>query len=191
MQFCPTNKFTLCNVRLALVKRCRSWRRIVATIRPYLWPKWPQQSNWLKLRPVGNLIFLKVSYLAILFVPLIEDNSLLLSIAGTSKVDIVLIYLSSISLAVANLLYDLKCPVVIKRFESPNDLYLKMLEIKDLSEKHYPDDSFNASLEHCKRKFSSDKRADPDIGRISRLLFYLALLTYLLVFLKRTLEVIF
>lgn len=155
------------------------------------WPSWDNNSNWLKLRPVGNLIFLKISYVSLLIIPVLSsDNYIAKVLFSGAELDFFVFYFGSLFLALANIIYDIFCPAVIKRFQSPNDLYFKMLEIKKLSFEFYPEDKFNASIAHCKEKFKSDKLQSPNWGRISRLLFLLSLALFFIVFLKRSISVI-
>lgn len=154
------------------------------------WPAWPTDINWITLRAVGGIAVLKVSYAAVIALPIVASNSLLAGALGLSSWEIALVYFSSVTLACANLLYDIFCPAILKRFNSPNDLYHKMLEIRALSKEQYPEDNFEASLQHCKDAFSSAKAASPNWGRMTRLFFFLALAGYGAIFLKRTLMVV-
>ncbi len=70
-------------------------------------------------------------------------------------------FFSSVSLALANLLYDIRCPAIVKRFASRNDLYSEMLRIKQLSAAIYPDDKFDGSLDHCTKAYSREASSFP------------------------------
>ncbi|MGP6088554.1 hypothetical protein [Antarctobacter jejuensis] len=163
----------------------------LAALYAFIWPEWPDRVNWISLKPAGNILLLRVSYFSLLLAPFLTKNGFFSQIAGVSRGDLLILYFSSIFLAAANLLFDIFCPVVIRRFESANDLYLKMLEIKDLSAKHYPRDDFQADLQHCKEKFVRDKRSNPNWGRTCRLLFYMAALGFGMVFVKRAISLFF
>ena len=106
--------------------------------------------KWGSLRSVGNLYVLKVSYAVLVLVPLLSKHDNVITFLGMSSCWLAILFTASFSLAVANLVYDIRCPVIIKRFASPNDLYEKMLQIKALSESLYPRDDFKADLTHCK-----------------------------------------
>lgn len=103
--------------------------------------------TWWSLRPVGKFPLFKVSYLALLAVPLISKLIALFNIQ-TNPLFFAALYFGNLSLALGNLLFDLFCPVLIKRFESPNDLYNQMLDITDKQQKCYPDDEWIGSISH-------------------------------------------
>lgn len=117
--------------------------------------KWLKKANWWQVRSVGNLGVLKVSYLALFGIPFLLAHDTVLRWLGLDEelVYFSTLYFASLFLALANLVYDLCCPTIIKRFESQNDLYCKMLEIKALSVQSYPDDNFEASFDHCDKAY--------------------------------------
>lgn len=121
--------------------------------------------NWGELRAIGNLEVLKVSYLMLLVVPIATTQPTVIRWLGFKPWLLTVLFFASLFLAMAKLIYDLRCPVVIKRFASPNDLYDRMIRIKYFSLKSCPDDVFNASYEHCKTKY----KTDVDLHRASRL----------------------
>ena len=103
--------------------------------------------TWWSLRPVGKFPLFKASYLALLAVPLITKLIALFNIQ-TNPLFFAALYFGNLSLALGNLLFDLFCPVLIKRFESPNDLYNQMLEITAKQQKCYPDDEWIGAINH-------------------------------------------
>lgn len=109
--------------------------------------------NWWQLRSVGNLWVLKISYLALAIIPLIAKTSIeggrIVAVLGLEIWFLSVVFFASLSLALANLLYDIFCPVVVKRFASPNDLYAAMLEIRKVSIELYRGADFRADLKHC------------------------------------------
>ena len=126
--------------------------------------------EWWHLRSVGNLKALKVSYIALALVPVVVENRMLSWIGGDKSV-LFCTFFGSLFLALANLVYDIMCPTVIKRFESPNDLYQKMLEIRKLSLDTYYGEEFDASKEHCFKKYHSDSRSYPRVRLVCVSLF--------------------
>jgi multidrug efflux pump subunit AcrB len=116
---------------------------------------WQELANpgWANLRAVGNLRFLKVSYILLVFVPVLTSNNGVTEFLGFAPWVLAVTFFASLFLALANVIYDVGCPAIIKRFESPNDLYERMLQIRELSQKLYPGDGFEASLHHCKEAY--------------------------------------
>jgi hypothetical protein len=112
--------------------------------------------GWAGLRSVGNLRFLKVSYVLLVFIPVLTTQNALTSFLGFDQWLLAVTFFASLSLAIANVLYDVACPTLVKRFASPNDLYERMLQIAKLSQALYPDDKFSASLQHCKDAYARE-----------------------------------
>jgi hypothetical protein len=142
--------------------------------------------NWWNLRSVGNLIVLKVSYPVLALTPFISqyrEISKLLHIYNNSVT--LAAFFASLFLAGANLLYDVFCPVIVKRFDSPNTLYKEMLDIKLRSIIAEPDDKFDASLEHCKRAYNEFAEAKPIMGIACSLCYLFAIALFGYVFLER------
>lgn len=110
--------------------------------------------NWWRLRPVGNLKALKVSYAVLFLAPLLSQYDSIARYLGISTGVVTASFFASLFLALANLLYDVFCPTIIKRFDSPNDLYHEMLTIKEKSAALYPADRFDASRAHCMRAYN-------------------------------------
>jgi hypothetical protein len=97
--------------------------------------------NWWSLRPVGNLFTLKVSYPVLILVPFISKYEEFAKSIGIYNWIILTSFFGSLSLALANLLYDILCPIIVKKFDSQNTLYKEMLQIKSDSLKCYPHDN--------------------------------------------------
>lgn len=70
----------------------------------------------------------------------------------------------------ANLLYGIACPAIVKRFESANDLYRDMLSIKEKSEHLYPNDDFQVYHKHCVEAY---RRADESKRLLRIIVFYM------------------
>jgi hypothetical protein len=117
--------------------------------------------TWWHLRSVGNLWVLKVSYVALALIPLLTSHNRVSQWLGFEVWSLGVVYFANLFLALANLIYDIACPVVVQRFASPNDLYLEMLKIAKLSLQLYPDDNFNASLSHSRDKYVTDSKSTP------------------------------
>src|SRR5215472_3191197 len=84
--------------------------------------------NWWKLRSVGNLTILKVSYVALAAAPFLTKFREIGRFLALYDDKVVLAsFFGGIFLASANLIYDIFCPTVIKRFDSPNTLYKEIL----------------------------------------------------------------
>jgi hypothetical protein len=121
--------------------------------------------NWWSLRSVGNLSVLKVSYPALILTPYISEYKELSEWLHINNNKIMLsAFFAGLSLAIANLLYDVFCPVIVKRFDSPNTMYRTMLEIKQLSRVAEPYDKFDASLEHCTTSYNRFAEANAVAG---------------------------
>lgn len=53
------------------------------------------------------------------------------------------------------MIYQGYCPQIVRRFESPNDLYRDMLEIKALQHQYLSSDTgFTVGIEHCREGFT-------------------------------------
>jgi hypothetical protein len=117
--------------------------------------------NWWQLRAVGNLYVLKISYIVLVAIPLLSKHRELADALGLPSWLLATLFTASFTLGLANLVYDIRCPTIVKRFESPNDLYEKMLEIRARSVQLYPDDNFDASLSHCKVAYSAASNSQP------------------------------
>ena len=120
--------------------------------------------EWYDLREVGNLKFLKAAYIALAVVPFLTKHAVVTQYLEIPRWYLATIFFGSVFLAVANLIYDIRCPTIVKRFASPTELYRERLEIKLLSLQAYPTDDFNAQVEHCTESYRSESKARP-LGR--------------------------
>lgn len=142
--------------------------------------------NWWSLRAAGSLYVLKVSYLVLLVVPLLSAHQALIDALGVPHWFAATLFLASLSLALANLVFDIWCPTIVKRFASPNDLYERMLQIRRLSFWLYPDDLFDASLEHCKAAYNAESKSLCFARWACTILFFISAAAFLVVFAYRT-----
>lgn len=118
--------------------------------------------TWKNLDSLRKIDFLKASYVVLSLVPLLALIQHLLSLppqyAFLKEMPIVirLTYFSSLFISVAHMLYQGFCPTIIKRFDSPNDLYRELLGIKELQLNFLPSDSerFTFDIEHCRKNFT-------------------------------------
>lgn len=142
--------------------------------------------TWWHLRSVGNLWILKISYAALALIPFLTRHDQVSSLLGFEVWLLVTVYFANLSLAIANLIYDIECPILIRRFESPNDLYLSMLTIRNLSVKLYPDDNFDGSIDHCKRRYMQDSKSKPILRALCFVFYLSSAILFLLFFLNRS-----
>jgi hypothetical protein len=146
--------------------------------------------NWWSLRPVGNLFILKVSYPALILIPFISKYEEFAKLIGLYNWIILASFFGSLSLALANLLYDIFCPVLVKKFDSPNTLYKEMLHIKLDSLKCYPHDNFDATIDHCKDAYNGFSESKPVLGMACAMLYFFYLILFGLIFVDRVLVVV-
>ncbi len=116
---------------------------------------------WTQMRLLGNIHFLKVSYLVLAGVPLLaliqHQISSRWQVFQNMPLLMQLTYFSSLLLSIAHMLYQGYCPQIIKRFDSPNDLYRDLLQIKALQAQYLPGDrAFAFDIEHCRRGFAAN-----------------------------------
>jgi hypothetical protein len=114
--------------------------------------------RWTQMRLLGNIQFLKVSYLVLVGVPLLAVVQHLFAAQWPAMKEMPLIlrltYFSSLLLSCAHMVYQGFCPQIIKRFDSPNDLYRDLLQIKSLQANYLPDDkAFSFDMDHCRNGF--------------------------------------
>lgn len=148
--------------------------------------------KWSSCRTVGNLQILKVSYAALVLAPFMGAFIPELREIGFSTCQILALYFSSLSLAVANVLYDIFCPSVIKRFASPNDLFRDMVSIKDVSSRVYPrTDKFEARYEHAKNGWRSANESRKFANWLVMILFLLASALFLYLIVARSIDLTF
>lgn len=145
---------------------------------------------WTALRAVGNVGALKASYAAFALVPLLTTNDGLREVLGLSRWVLAAAYFGSLALALANLLYDTSCPAIVRRFDSPNDLYREMLAIKAMAVAAYPSDDFQADLAHCKAAYAGAGHRAPVRRALTTVLFLLAATCTSLLLLNRTVTVV-
>jgi hypothetical protein len=126
--------------------------------------------NWFALRPLGHFPLLKVSYLALIAIPLISHVPRLFNFAGPYFFPAA--YFGNLSLALASLLYDIFCPIIIKRFASANDLYSQMLDITAKQQNLYPDDQWVGNLDHSLTAYRREATSKPLLAYVC-LAFYL------------------
>ena len=112
---------------------------------------------WTMFKSLNNMYFLRISYFILVSVPILaafRSTSLGIyfgSLSLTSRLG----YFSSLLLSFAHMIYQGYCPQIIKRFESPNDLYREMLEIKALKSKYLIEDKgFEFDIKHCCKGFT-------------------------------------
>lgn len=146
--------------------------------------------NWWNLRSVGNLYVLKVSYAVLLIAPFLSKHEQLTAFLDMPTWLLATLFLGSLSLALANLVYDIWCPTIIKRFPSGNDLYFKMLEIKKLSWLLYPDDNFDASKTHCLSAYETQSKSRCVARWLCTVFFLVAGAAFLVVFSYRAIVVV-
>jgi hypothetical protein len=108
--------------------------------------------KWTSLRSFGESHILKVSYFSLAAVPLIAKNVIKLGIEGF-PLYLKLIFFSSLLISIGNVFYSVFCPKLIKRFDSPNDMYRANLEIYKLRKITNISDGFTGNYEHCIQGF--------------------------------------
>ena len=123
---------------------------------------------------MGNLKVLKVSYAVWVVVPFLTRQGWLIDALNIGKWQLAEVYFATVFLAIANLVYDLGCPPIIKRFASPNDLYSKMLEMRALSVRLYPEDQFRASYSHCESAYLKKTDSGPRLRAVCSVFFVTA-----------------
>ena len=132
--------------------------------------------SWKSLDGFSHIQFLKVSYLVLLLVPfvaLVQHEAVWLP-EGLRRMPLIfrLVYFSSLLLSLANMIYQGWCPPIIKRFDSPNDLYHELLKIKALQSQYLTGDpGLKFSLDHCRKNFTEYNFLYP-FARISCSWFY-------------------
>ena len=147
--------------------------------------------NWWSLRSVGNLVVLKVSYPVLALTPFISEYKEISKLLHLYNNPITLAaFFASLLLALANLLYDVFCPVIIKRFDSPNTLYKEMLDIKIRSLIAYPNAPFDADLDHCNKAYNTFAVARPSIGIVCATCYVGSLLLFGYIFVNRVWTVV-
>lgn len=143
--------------------------------------KWTDFCPWSGLRPLGNFALFKVSYVALLLLPWVSRIAEYLQAGGYTYIGA--LYFGDLFLALGNLVYDIRCPSVIKRWESPNDFYIQMLEVAARQQQCYPDDKWIGNLEHSKTAYLRQAYSLPATRVFCVVLYFvgLTLLAYVLV----------
>jgi hypothetical protein len=136
---------------------------------------------WSSLRSVGNFALFKVSYVALLILPWVSRIAEYMKAGGYTYIGA--IYFGDLFLALANLVYDIRCPAVVKRWESPNDFYIQMLDVAIKQKQSYPDDDWIGNLEHSKSAYLRFAYSRPAARLVCVVLYFfgLSLLVYVLV----------
>jgi hypothetical protein len=133
--------------------------------------------HWGRLRFIGSLRVLSVSYIigaAVALPKLLGKQDILSFLHNPYIICPLAIFMVGVSLG--NLLYELFCPVIIKKFESLAVFYENQLRIKKIQQETYPNDPFHANLLHVGREYINKLGS----GRVARLL---ALALYIISFL--------
>ncbi len=81
-----------------------------------------------------------------------------------------------ISLLIANLIFHIYCPPIVKKFESLADFYMHQLQIKKNQMETYPDDPFDASLSHVSKEYIKNLSIKVCVRWTSLLLFIFSIL---------------
>lgn len=110
--------------------------------------------KWTTLRSFGDAWILKVSYIALLSVPMLANYLNKLDIEGF-PLYLKFLFFSSLNISIGNILYSIFCPKLIKRFDTPNDMYRANLEIYKLRKESGIDDKFSGDYEHCIEGFQA------------------------------------
>jgi hypothetical protein len=100
-------------------------------------------------------------------------------------------YFSSLSLSIAHMIYQGSCPQMIKRFDSPNDLYREMLQIKSLQSQCLPSDSgFCFDINHCRKGFQDSNHANWVARLICGILYSGSIILLIIIAVERSLVVL-
>lgn len=143
--------------------------------------RWTDICPWSSLRSLGNFALFKVSYVALLVLPWVSRIAEYLQSGGYTYIGA--LYFGDLFLALANLVYDIRCPSVIKRWESPDDFYIQMLDVAAKQQQCYPDDEWVGNLEHSKAAYTRLAYSLPTTRALCASLYCvgLTLLSYVLV----------
>jgi hypothetical protein len=114
--------------------------------------------RWTQMRLLGNIQFFKVSYAVLIAVPLLALLQHYLPSLPDAFRNMPLLlrltYFSALILSCAQMVFQGFCPTIIKRFDSPNDLYRDLLQIKALQVQYLSDDkTFDFGIKHCRDNF--------------------------------------
>jgi hypothetical protein len=114
--------------------------------------------RWTQMRLLGNIQFFKVSYAVLVAVPLLallqHYVPRLPDTFRNMPLVLRLTYFSSLLLSCAHMVFQGFCPSIIRRFDSPNDLYRDLLQIMALQVQCLPEDkNFDFHIKHCRENF--------------------------------------
>lgn len=109
--------------------------------------------HWGRLRFIGNLRTLVVSYVIGLAVALPDllGSDLKQYIKNPELLVPMIVFVIGVGLAY--LCYELFCPTIVKRFENLPDFYEHQLNIKKIQMETYPNDPFKADLMHVAQHY--------------------------------------
>lgn len=130
--------------------------------------------TWKRLSTLGNIYFLRVSYVILVAVPIWAtfQQKALAYFFNDVPLALRLGYFSSLLLSLAHMVYQGFCPQIIRRFDSPNDLYRDMLNIKALQSQYLTQDKgFEFNIAHCRERFRKANIANV-AARVACGLFY-------------------
>jgi hypothetical protein len=148
---------------------------------------------WTSFKSLNNMVFLKISYFILVGVPVL---TIILQTSwgqffGSLSLTLRMGYFSSLLLSLAHMIYQGYCPQMIKRFESPNDLYRDMLEIKSLQAKYLPDDTkFTFDITHCRNGYKTENYKYGLARLFCALFYWIGLIIILWVIVMRTIAVV-
>lgn len=154
---------------------------------PFSLPKWKQLSM------LGNIQFLRISYAVLIIVPLAASvgSTALSEFFDGLPLTMRLGYFASLLLSFAHMLYQGFCPQIIKRFESPNDLYRDMLQIKALQTQYLKEDAeFVFSIAHCRDGFDTANKANWGARLVCGLLYVTGIALVVWIAVERSLVVL-
>jgi len=160
-----------------------AWKRLLRRLIP----------TWKALNSVNNVYFLHISYVVLVAVPIIAalQHDLLSKWIHSIPLTFRLGFFSSLFLSLAHMFFQAFAPQLVRRFESPNDLYRDLLQIKSLQKQYLPDDeAFVFNIEHCRESFSSANFRAPCARAICGLLYGVGILLGLCLLLERSLIVL-
>lgn len=148
---------------------------------------------WTGFKSLSNMVFLKISYIILVGVPVL---AVILQTSwgqffGALPFTLRMGYFSSLFLSLAHMLYQGYCPQLIKRFESPNDLYRDMLKIKSLQSKYLPDDKgYEFDIKHCRESYETAKYMCGLARLFCALFYWIGIIIVLWVVVERTIAVV-
>lgn len=149
-------------------------------------------TKWSSCRSVGNIALLKVSYLVLVLAPFAPAFIEEVRSLGLDTCQIFALYFSSLILALANAIYDIFCPSIIKRFESPNDMFRDMIAIKKLSSSVFPrSDKFVADYGHAEAGWRAANQSRSSLAAVVFSMFCLSLSLFLYLIIARSITLIY